>query len=91
MDDVAPPVQSAARVCLSFDISRAGEPSNIHVVKSSGSPSVDLSALRAVKRVSNFAPLPDDYARDTVSVLFWFDYKPKKNEQQPDKSQSGNK
>jgi protein TonB len=76
--EVDPYIQSASRVCLSFDLNRAGEPSNIRIAKSSGVPSLDESALRAVKRVSSFGSLPPEYERDKVSVLFWFDYKPKR-------------
>ena len=71
-------IQSATRVCLNFDLNRAGEPSNIRIAKSSGVPSLDESAIRAVKRVSSFGSLPPEYERDKVSVLFWFDYKPKR-------------
>jgi len=71
-------IQSATRVCLDFDLNRAGEPSNIRITKSSGVPSLDESAIRAVKRVSSFGWLPSEYERDKVSVLFWFEYKPKR-------------
>jgi protein TonB len=73
-------IRSATRVCLNFDLNRAGEPSNIRIAKSSGVPSLDESALRAVKRVSSFGPLPPEYERDKVSILFWFDYKPRRME-----------
>ena len=49
-------------------------------MQSSGLPSLDESVLRAVSRVSNFGPLPSDWERDKISVLFWFDYKAKPNE-----------
>lgn len=73
-------IQSRTRVCLNFDISRTGEPSNIRIVKSSGVPSLDESALRAVKGVSSFGALPPEYEGDKVSVLFWLDYKPRRTE-----------
>jgi protein TonB len=41
-----------------FDIDREGVPSNVRVEVSSGSPSLDLSATRAVQRVDGFGPLP---------------------------------
>ena len=80
MNEVDPHVQSASRACFSFDISRTGEPSNIRLAQSSGVPSLDESALRALNRVSSFGPLPRDYERDKVSVRFYFDYKPKTGE-----------
>jgi TonB family protein len=80
MSEVGAQVQSATRVCLNFDINRTGEPSNVRIAKSSGVPSLDESVLRAVHRVSSFGPLPPEYEWDKVSVLFWFDYRPRKNE-----------
>jgi TonB family protein len=80
MNEVDPHAPSASRVCLNFDINRVGEPSNVRIVQSSGLPSLDESALRAVSRVSSFGPLPPDWERDKVSVFFWFDYKPKARE-----------
>ena len=41
-----------------FDINRDGVPSNARVEISSGSPTLDLSAIRAVQRVDGFGPLP---------------------------------
>ena len=41
-----------------FDIDRDGVPSNARVETRSGSPSLDLSALRAVQRVDGFGPCP---------------------------------
>jgi TonB family protein len=76
-------IQSASRVCLNFDINRHGEPSNVRIEQSSGVPSLDESALSAVKRISTFFPLPANYKGDKVSVLFWFDYKPRQGEQKP--------
>lgn len=79
--EVDPHLQSATRVCLTFDISRSGKPSNIRIAQSSGVPLFDESALRAVIRVSSFGPLPHGYERDKASVLFWFDYKPARTAQ----------
>ena len=73
--EVDPRIQSANRVYLSFDINRAGQPTNVQVEQSSGIPSLDQSALRAVQRIDTFGPLPPDYSGSKVSVEFWFDYK----------------
>lgn len=77
-----PRVQSASRVCLNFDINRRGEPSNIRIVQSSGVPSLDELALRAVKGVSTFGWLPPAYEKDKITVSFWFDYKSTQGEQE---------
>ena len=56
-----------------FDINRDGSPSNIRVETKSGSPSLDISALRAVQRVDGFGPLP---AGDHITVEFTFHFHP---------------
>ena len=73
--EVDPRIQDANRVYVTFDIDRSGRPSHIQVEQSSGVPSLDGSALRAVERVDSFGPLPPDYSGSKVGVEFWFDYK----------------
>ena len=52
-----------------------GSPTNVQVEQSSGVPSLDQSAVRALQRIDTFGPLPSDYSGNKVSVEFWFDYK----------------
>lgn len=73
--EVDPRITNAQRVYIDFDISRDGHPSNVQVAQSSGVPSLDQSAQRAVQRVDSFGPLPAEYSGSKVSVEFWFDYK----------------
>ncbi len=73
--EVDPGIASARRVYLTFDILRSGQPTNIQVTQSSGIPSLDQSALRAMRRIDTFGPLPADYSGSRVSVEFWFDYR----------------
>ena len=73
--EVDPRITEANRVYLTFDIARDGHPSNVEIEQSSGVPSLDLSAKRALERIDTFAPLPPDYSGSKVSVEFWFDYK----------------
>jgi periplasmic protein TonB len=56
-----------------FDINRDGVPSNAHVETRSGSPSLDLSAMRAVQRVDGFGPLPQG---DHITVEYTFHFQP---------------
>ncbi len=65
----------ARRVYVTFDMMRDGHPSNVQVEQSSGVPSLDQSAVRALQRIDTFGPLPPDYSGNKVSVEFWFDYK----------------
>jgi periplasmic protein TonB len=73
--EVDPGVSDAKRVYLTFDIARDGHPSNVQIEQSSGVPSLDLSAKRALERIDTFGSLPPDYSGSKVSVEFWFDYK----------------
>jgi periplasmic protein TonB len=73
--EVDPSITSAQRVYLTFDITRDGQPTNVQIEQSSGVPSLDQSAVRAIERIDTFGPLPSDYAGNKVSVEFWFDYK----------------
>lgn len=73
--EVDPRVSESRRVYITFDIERAGRPSNIQIEQSSGVPSLDNSAVRALQRIDTFGALPPDYSGSKVSVEFWFDYK----------------
>jgi protein TonB len=72
---VDPRVQFAPRMVATFDISRDGSVSNIQITKSSGDPSVDTSAVRAIRDASPLDRLPPEYQGSRVSVEFWFDFK----------------
>jgi TonB family protein len=63
----------APRVYVTFDIARDGTISNFSTKQSSGIPSLDRSAERAV-RASLLPPLPTDYRGSTVNVVFYFEY-----------------
>jgi protein TonB len=73
--EIDPGITEARRVYLMFDITRDGRPGNVTVEQSSGVPSLDQSAVRALQRIDTFGPLPSDYSASKVSVEFWFDYK----------------
>ena len=72
---VDPRISEAKRVYLTFDIARDGHPSNVQIEQSSGVPSLDISAMRALQGIDTFGPLPAEYSGSKVSVEFWFDYK----------------
>ena len=73
--EIDPSISDGRRVYVTFEITRSGEPTNVQLEQSSGIPSLDQSAIRAVQRVNTFGPLPADYAGSRVSVEFWFDYR----------------
>jgi protein TonB len=73
--EIDPRISNAQRVYLTFDVMRDGHPANVQIENSSGVPSLDQSAIRAIQRIDTFGPLPPDYSGNKVSVEFWFDYK----------------
>jgi protein TonB len=73
--EIDPRVSQSQRVYLTFDITRAGQPTNVRVEQSSGIASLDRSAIQALERIDTFGPLPSGYSGNKVSVEFWFDYK----------------
>lgn len=73
--EIDPRISSASRVYITFDIARDGHPAQVQVEQSSGVPSLDISAVRAIQRIDTFGPLPSDYSGSKVTVEFWFDYK----------------
>jgi|SRR5579872_121522 protein TonB len=72
--EIDPSIKSAQRVYITFDIARDGHPSNVQIEQSSGVPSLDISAVRALQRINTFGPLPQDYSGNKISVEYWFDY-----------------
>jgi periplasmic protein TonB len=73
--EVDPRITTAQRVYITFDIARDGHPTNVQIEQSSGVPSLDISAVRALQRIDTFGPLPPDYSGSKISVEYWFDYK----------------
>jgi len=72
--EVDPKITTAQRVYITFDVARDGHPFNVRVEQSSGVPSLDVSATRALQRIDTFGPLPPDYNGSKISVEYWFDY-----------------
>jgi protein TonB len=67
-------VTTAGRCYVTFDVARDGHPFNVHLEQSSGVPSLDQSATRALQRIDTFGALPPDYSGSKISVEYWFDY-----------------
>jgi len=67
-------ISRAPRVYLSFDIGRNGRVTNLGIQQSSGIPSLDRSAQRAVLASDPLPALPPDYRGSNVNVIFYFEY-----------------
>jgi protein TonB len=72
--EIDPRIKAPHRAFIEFDITRDGSPANVHLAQSSGIPSLDQSAMRAIQRIDSFGKLPEG---NSVTVDFWFDYPPK--------------
>jgi len=72
--EIDPRIKAQHRGYVEFDILRDGSPANVHVAQTSGVPTIDQSAVRAIQRIDHFDKLPKG---DRVTVEFWFDYPPK--------------
>jgi protein TonB len=75
--EVDPSITTAERVYITFDVARDGHPFSVRVEQSSGVPSLDVSASRALQRIDSFGPLPPEYNGSKISVEYWFDYSKK--------------
>jgi TonB family protein len=72
---VDPSVRWAPRATFSFQILRDGTVTNVQMSQSSGNRSVDNSALRAILSSSPMSSLPSNYAGNSVTVEFWFEFR----------------
>ena len=72
---VDPSVRWAPRAMFTFQILRNGAITNVQMTQSSGNRSVDNSALRAILGSSPLSSLPANYAGNSVTVEFWFEFR----------------
>ena len=62
-------------VVLLFKIAKDGRLLSCRVHKSSGLPSADQAALKAVELTAPFRPLPADFKGQNIDIQFTFDYR----------------
>lgn len=72
---IDPSIRTAPRAVITFQILRDGTIANIQIIQSSGVPSVDACAKRAVLSSSPVMRLPNDYYGNSLNVQFYFDFK----------------
>lgn len=72
--EIDPQTQDGKEAIVTFVLSRDGSPSNVKIATSSGSSSLDSSAVRAVQRVDTFGPLPPGYTGNSLTVAYTFTY-----------------
>jgi len=72
--EVDPRTPRSARAYLFFTIRRDGGVSDIRLDRSSGSPTLDQSCMRAAQRVDTFGALPPAYTKSTLMVSYYCEY-----------------
>jgi protein TonB len=75
LTDLREPVE----VQVDFDIRRSGEVGEVRIARSSGIPSLDRSALRAVAEASPLPPLPPAWRSEILPASFVFRLYPEGN------------
>jgi protein TonB len=63
-----------ARSYIEFRIYKDGSVSDVKLDRSSGSPTLDSSCMRAAQRVDTFGPLPAGYNQSTLLVSYYCEY-----------------
>ena len=69
-----PKGNESKRVVLLFKIAKDGRLLSCRVNKTSGLPSADQAALKAVELTAPFRPLPADFKGQSIDIQFTFDY-----------------
>jgi len=69
-----PKGNESKRVVLLFKIAKDGRLLSCRVSKSSGLPTADQAALKAVELTAPFRPLPADFKGQNIDIQFTFDY-----------------
>jgi protein TonB len=72
--EVDPRTPPGARVYLFFTVHKDGSVSGIRLDRSSGSPTLDQSCMRAAQRVDTFGVLPSAYNKSTLMVSYYCEY-----------------
>ncbi len=60
---------------MTFEILRDGSLRSIRVTESSGNPSIDYAAQRAVVNSNPVPALPSDLGRSSITIEVWFQLK----------------
>jgi protein TonB len=63
-----------ARAYIDFTIARDGSVSSVRLDRTSGSPTLDSSCMRAAQRVDTFGALPAGYNESTLLVSYYCEY-----------------
>lgn len=73
-NEVDPRTPVGTRAYILFTIRRDGTLTDVHMDRSSGSPTLDRACLRAAQRVDTFGPLPSPPGDGNASVSYYCEY-----------------
>ncbi|HUD22479.1 MAG TPA: TonB family protein [Acidobacteriaceae bacterium] len=71
------PQAAGHRVYITFQVDRDGSVTNPRIAQRSGDLALDLTALKAVRNIETFGPLPDGYTGSHLNVTYYFDTLPR--------------
>ena len=73
--DIDSRIRTANPVIVTFTVERNGSVAvrSVRITQSSGISVLDLSAQRAILEAAPFAPLPQQFSRDSAEIEFWFE------------------
>lgn len=72
--EVDPRTPKGVRCYIIFTVHRDGTVSGVQMDRSSGSPTLDRSCIRAAQRIDTFGAFPSQYNQSTVMVSHFFEY-----------------
>ena len=70
------PQAAGHRVYITFQVERDGSLTHIVLAQPSRDPTLDSTALNAVRHIDTFGPLPDAYSGSHINVTYYFDPPP---------------
>ena len=72
--EVDPHTPRGAQAFIFFKIYKDGSVGDVRLDRSSGSPTLDSSCVRAAQRVSAFQPIPRDYRGSFLQISYYCEY-----------------
>ena len=70
------PQAAGHRVYITFQVERDGSLTHIVLAQPSRDPTLDSTALNAVRHIDTFGPVPDAYSGSHINVTYYFDPPP---------------
>jgi TonB family protein len=69
-----PKYSKTIKLVTFFTIDKNGELLDLKLIRPSDNEKLNQSTLKAIEKTAPFAPLPEEYEKNTISIEFSFDY-----------------